>query len=227
MISRWADLGLLCGARWHLAASRGRITMRPYGFGLSCVLYSERGRQSHVTEDEALLRRARAYDTDALAAELYDRYAPRMYAYLYRRVSDAAVAEELTAELFLRVLRAIRTGQAWRESFTGWLYRVAHNLVVDHYRRQPPVPPQSLEGSEVAPGSDPATTVEELLRRERLRAAITRLTPDQQQVLALRFGEGLTARETARILGKSTGAVEALQHRAVRALRRMLTGEGL
>lgn len=62
--------------------------MRPYGFGLSCVLYGGRGRQSHVTEDEALLRRARAYDTDALA-EMYDRYAPRMYAYVYHRVTHA------------------------------------------------------------------------------------------------------------------------------------------
>jgi RNA polymerase sigma-70 factor (ECF subfamily) len=186
----------------------------------------ERGHKSHVTEEVPLLKRARAYDPDALA-ELYDRYSPRMYAYVYRRVSDAALAEDLTGELFLRMLRAIRNDQAWGDSFIAWLYRVAHNLVVDHYRRQPAVPSQSLDESLAAPDGDPSVVAEDAMARERLRAAIGRLTPDQQEVLALRFGEGLTAAETARIMEKSTGAVEALQHRALAALRRILTGEEL
>lgn len=177
-----------------------------------------------MTEEVVLLKRAKVYDAEALA-ELYDRYGPRMYAYIYRRVSDAVLAEELTGELFLRVLRAIRNDQAWGDSFIGWLYRIAHNLVVDHYRRQPPVPSLSLDESLVAHDGDPAAIAEDAAGRERLRAAISRLTPDQQEVLALRFGEGLTAPEAARILEKSTGAVQALQHRAVAALRRMLIGE--
>ncbi len=176
-----------------------------------------------MTEDVALLRRAKAYDPEALA-ELYDRYAPRMYAYIYRRVSDAAVAEELTGELFLRVLRAVRNNQAWGDSFIAWLYRIAHNLVVDHYRRQPPVPSVSLDESLVGPDRDPAAIAEDAQARERLREALGRLTPGQQEVLALRFGEGLTAAETARVMEKSTGAVEALQHRALAALRRILAG---
>jgi len=179
-----------------------------------------------VTEELALLKRAKAYDPEALA-EVYDRYGPRMYAYIYRRVSDAALAEDLTGDLFLRVLRAIRNDQAWGDSFIAWLYRIAHNLVMDHYRRQSPVPCLSVDDSLAAPDGDPAVIAEDAVAGKRLRAAIGRLTPDQQEVLALRFGEGLTAAQTAGILEKSTGAVEALQHRALAALRRMLTGEEL
>jgi RNA polymerase sigma-70 factor (ECF subfamily) len=179
---------------------------------------------SHVTHDKALLDRAKAYDPEALA-ELYDRYAPKMYAYIYRRVSDAALAEDLTSELFLRVLRAIRNERVWRDSFLAWLYRIAHNLVVDVYRRQPP-PLVSLEDvPDQAAEDNPAEETLEAMDRERLQVAIHRLTPDQQQVLALRFGEGLTARETARIVRKTTGAVEALQRRALAAIRRLLSEE--
>jgi RNA polymerase sigma-70 factor (ECF subfamily) len=177
-----------------------------------------------TTDETALLERAKAYEAAALA-ELYDRYAPRMYAYIYHRVSDAALAEDLTSELFLRVLRAIQNEKAWRDSLVAWLYRIAHNLVVDHYRRQPPQPHLSLDEALMNPDNDPTATVDDALARARLRAAIGRLTPEQQEVLALRFGEGLTARETAQVIQKTTGAVEALQHRALTALRRILTGE--
>jgi RNA polymerase sigma-70 factor (ECF subfamily) len=176
-----------------------------------------------VTDEGALLERARAYDEGALT-ELYDRCAPRMYAYIYRRVGDAGLAEDLTGELFLRVLRSISSGQAWRDSFRAWLYRIAHNLVVDHYRRQPPTPEAALDSSVEGAGEDPVDLVESRQAQERLRAATRRLTPEQQEVLALRFGEGLTAAETGQVLGKTTGAVEALQHRALASLRRILGG---
>lgn len=177
-----------------------------------------------MTDEVALLERAKAYDLAALA-ELYDRYAPRMYAYIYRRVSDAALAEDLTSELFLRVVRAIQNERAWRDSFIAWLYRIAHNLVVDHYRRQPLASPISLDEALVALDDDPASIVEDAVAQDCVRRAICRLTAHQQEVLTLRFGEGLTARETARVMEKTTGAVEALQHRAVAALRRILAGE--
>jgi RNA polymerase sigma-70 factor (ECF subfamily) len=179
-----------------------------------------------VTDEGSLLERARTYDEEALT-ELYDRYAPRMYAYIYRRVGDASLAEDLTGELFLRVLRSISNEQAWRESFRAWLYRIAHNLVVDHYRRLPPEPVDAIDYSLEGTSGDPVTTVEGRHTMERLRAATRRLTSEQQEVLALRFGEGLTAAEAGRVMGKTTGAVEALQHRALASLRRLLGGEGL
>jgi RNA polymerase sigma-70 factor (ECF subfamily) len=209
-----------CRARPLLPLSRGR----PYGFDKFCVLYDERGHNCHVTDEVALLRRAKAYDPQALG-QLYDRYAPRMYAYIYRRVGDGSLAEELTGELFLRVLRAIRMEQAWGDSFTAWLYRIAHNLVVDHYRGQPPTPPVELDDAVAAPDQDPSAVVADALRRERLQAAMRLLTPDQQEVLALRFGEGMTAKEAAQVMEKTTGAIEALQHRALAALRRILNRE--
>ncbi|HEM62242.1 MAG TPA: sigma-70 family RNA polymerase sigma factor [Chloroflexi bacterium] len=150
-----------------------------------------------------------------------------MYSYIYRRVGDAATAEDLTGELFLRVVRSLRNDRAWRESFSAWLYRIAHNLVVDHYRSLPEHPEQPVEAWMEGDGGDLAAALEARAGRERLRAATRRLTPEQQEVLALRYGEGLTSAETGRILKKSTGAVEALQHRALASLRRILAGEEL
>jgi RNA polymerase sigma-70 factor (ECF subfamily) len=178
-----------------------------------------------VTDEGALLERARAYDEEALG-ELYDRYAPKMYTYIYRRVGHAATAEDLTGELFLRVVRSIRNDQAWRESFSAWLYRIAHNLVVDHYRNLPEQPHEPVEPSMQGDSGDLAAALESRAARDRLRAATRRLTPDQQEVVALRFGEGLTSAETGRVLNKSVGAVEALQHRALASLRRILGEEG-
>jgi RNA polymerase sigma-70 factor (ECF subfamily) len=178
-----------------------------------------------VTDELAILNRAQAYDPDALA-ELYDRYAPRMYAYIYRRVSDSALAEDLTSELFVRVLRSIRNSRFWHGSFLPWLYRIAHNLVVDSYRRRPAVPPVSLDEALTSSGEgDPLDAVQHAQARERLQAALRRLTLEQQEVLALRFGEGLTAREVAQVIRKNTGAVEALQRRALATLQRLLARE--
>lgn len=177
-----------------------------------------------MTDEGPLLERAKGYEPEALA-ELYDRYAPKMYTYIYRRVGNAALAEDLTSELFLRVLRSIRGEQAWRASFSAWLYRIAHNLVVDHYRRLPPEPEQPLVASLPGGGGDPVSVAEGAAEGERLRAALRRLTLEQQEVLALRYGEGLGAAEAGRIMDRSTGAVEALQHRALASLRRILGGE--
>jgi RNA polymerase sigma-70 factor (ECF subfamily) len=177
-----------------------------------------------VTSEHALLERARAYDADALG-ELYDQYAPLIYAYLYRRVHDAQLAEDLTSEGFVRVLQAIQSEQFWHTSFRGWLYRIAHNLVVDHYRKQPPAPMLALDEQLVAVQGDPDSALAEKLSRQGLLAAISQLTLDQQQVLVLRFGQQLAAREVAEVMDKSVGAVEALQHRALAALRRILKEE--
>ena len=177
-----------------------------------------------MTSERALLQRARAFEEEALG-ELYDRYAPLIYAYLYRRVSDATVAEDLTSEVFLRMLTALRSDTDWHTSFRAWLYRVAHNLVVDHYRRRPPAPELALEEDLMADDVDLESALADQLSRQRLQGAIRLLTPDQQQVLALRLGEGLTAREVARTMQRTVGSVEQLQHRALVSLRRILGKE--
>jgi RNA polymerase sigma-70 factor (ECF subfamily) len=178
-----------------------------------------------MTNEHTLLERARQSDNAALG-ELYDRYAPRIYVYVYRRIGDARLAEDLTGDVFVRVVQALRAGQSWHTSFQAWLYRIAHNLVVDYYRRRPAA---ELELDEqLAPAAiddDLSAYSAEALERGQVRAALEQLTPEQQQVLALRFGEELTARETAEVMGKNVGAIEALQHRALAALRRVLGRE--
>jgi RNA polymerase sigma-70 factor (ECF subfamily) len=175
-----------------------------------------------MVEERVLLERAKQYDSAALG-QVYDRYAPRVYEYVYRRVGRAALAEDLTGDVFVRVIQAIRSERAWHTSFQAWLFRIAHNVVVDHYRRRPKAGFVSLDEVQVAADRDSFSGgAPDVLDRAWLRGAICRLTPDQQQVLALRYGEGLTAREAAIVLHKTTGAVEALQRRALAALRRIL-----
>lgn len=175
-----------------------------------------------VSDEAILVERARSRDRAALQA-IYDRYAERVYAYVYRRVGDRETAEDLTGEVFARMLKAQRRGQFARTSLAAWLYRIAHNLVIDHYRSHP-APALPLE-EEIEAGDGPPALFERKQAGERLRAALRQISAEQQQVIVLRFGEGLTAREVAQALEKPEGAVRSLQHRALVALRRLLEGE--
>ena len=171
-----------------------------------------------------LLEKAKQHDEEALG-KLYDHYAPRIYAYIYRRVSHTHLAEDLTADVFVRVVQAIQAERFWHTSFQAWLYRIAHNLVVDYYRRKPPAVELELEEQLVATEDNPVSAVTQRFSHQRLRAAISCLTPGQQQVLALRFGEGMKVRQVAKVMDKNAGAIEGLQHRALGALRRILERE--
>jgi RNA polymerase sigma-70 factor (ECF subfamily) len=108
----------------------------------------------------------------------------------------------------------------------GWLYRVAHNLAMDWFRRQSRGPTVTLDEELVADSDLPATLVEKRMDQQQLRLAIGRLTSDQQRVILLRFGEGFKVAEVADLMGKSQGAVKILQHRAVARLRKLLEREG-
>ncbi len=177
-------------------------------------------------EDAKLLNEAKAFDAAALST-IYDRYEGRIYSYVYHRVGDAQVAEDLTAQVFLRMLEAIQNENAWQSSFSGWLYRIAHNLVIDHYRRRARLTHISLDEVPVllAENMDPQQTAERRLQGERVRRAINRLTEEQAQIVSLRFLEGLSIAEVADITGKTEGAVKALQYRALTSLRRLLDYE--
>jgi len=177
-----------------------------------------------VQDERSLLERARQYDPQALE-EIYDRYFDRLYRYAYRYLGEARAAEDLAAEVFLKLLEAIKNSRAPHTHLQAWLYRVAHNLLMDQFRRQKVEPPLPLElEEERLPGlSDPSIAVEEAITRQQLWEAVTKLTEDQRQVILLKFGEGLSNAEVGRILGKPEGAVKSLQHRALRALHRLLT----
>ena len=176
-------------------------------------------------DESALLNRAREYDQAAIA-EIYDRYSLRIYNYIYHRLGNAHLAEDLTANVFLRMLEAIRSSRAWQTSFSGWLYRIAHNLVVDYFRagQQDEVP---LEEWPIPSREHPADIAERSLTQQRLRSAVGQLTGEQNVVITLKFLEGMSNAEVARVLGKSEGAVKSLQFRALASLRRMIGGEEL
>lgn len=174
-------------------------------------------------DEQELLEKAIQAEPGALGT-LYDRYVERIYAYIYHRVGQADLAEDLTGQVFMRMLEAVRSGKGWRTSFSGWLYRIAHNLVIDHYRRKHRATLVDIDDAEPvqAQAGDPVRSVETQYERERLRTALAKLTEEQSQVISLRFLEDLSIAEVADIMEKTEGAVKALQYRAVLALRRVM-----
>jgi RNA polymerase sigma-70 factor, ECF subfamily len=175
-----------------------------------------------VKKDTKLLQLARQYDQQALV-EIYDLYSPALYRYAVRQLSNPDLAEECVAETFGRLLSALRNNGGPKTNLRAYLYRVAHNWITDQYRRQ--IPHQTVDDmdQQADPGSTTSKIVDEQLEREKVRRAIRRLTPDQRQVVTLKFLEGWSNAEIAKSINKPVGAVKSLQHRALQALRQRLT----
>ncbi len=172
-----------------------------------------------MTSERKLLQLARQFDHQALA-EIYDHYSPKLYRYAMRLLGDVDLAEDCVADTFSRFLRALKGGGGPKQHLQAYLYRVAHNWVVDHYRRTPPVVLDDQR--KLSEDGDLAQKVETKLESERVRSALRLLTPEQRQVIVLKYLEELSNREVAEIVGKSVGAVKALQHRALASLERLL-----
>ena len=175
------------------------------------------------SDETELLTRAREYDSVALG-ELYDRYSGKIYSYILYQVSDEVLAEDLTANVFTKVLGAIQTSKAWQTSFASWLYRIAHNAVIDHYRRNKHDRTLPLDERLVSAIDDPVSSTELALESEAMVEAMAYLTSEQRTVIALKFLEGYSNIEVAQIMSKTEGAIKSLQYRALRALRRELEG---
>ncbi len=168
-----------------------------------------------------LLTCALAGDLAALES-VYDRYSPGLYRYAMRLLGDERLAEDCVSETFVRFLKALRAGAGPQDHLQAYLYRIAHNWITDSYRRQPP-PPLALE--ETFPGGDqarPEVQVEIRLEQQEVRLALRVLTPDQRQVVVLRYMEGWENEQVAAALQKPVGTVRVLAHRAVQVLRRLL-----
>ena len=161
--------------------------------------------------------------------QIYDSYYDRIYSYIYHRLGDASTAEDMAGEVFVRMLESVRDERAWRTSLTGWLYRIAHNLVIDHYRRRGRRDEMELDERLLSDDRTgvPKQSLEVLMTHQQLHAALVYLTEEQQEVVILKFVEDLSNGEIADIMGKTEGAVKALQHRALTTLRRVLEGESL
>ena len=174
-----------------------------------------------MQDEHLLLARAQALDPEALT-EIHDIYYTPIFRYIAMRVSNREVAEDLASEVFVRLLSALRDHTAPRKTLKGWLYAVASRVVSDYHRKQYRHREVELTESLVGDAVDPAEAADQQLTWENLQEALSDLTPDQQDVLALRFGQGLPIQEVADLVGKSEGAIKQLQARAVAALARKL-----
>ena len=174
-------------------------------------------------DDRPLIERVRKGDQDAVRT-LYERYFDRIYNYVYARLGRVEDAEDLAIDTMTRSLTRLDLFQDQGVAFSSWVYRIAHNATIDHYRRHGKVTLVSLENAPMPESADPSELAVEALSNQDLRAALRDLTDEQQQVLILRFFQDLSAAQVAGIMGKSVGAVQALQHRALGSLERALKG---
>jgi RNA polymerase sigma-70 factor (ECF subfamily) len=174
-----------------------------------------------VQDEQSLVRQAQQGDKDAFA-ELYEAYFDKIYRYVVLKISNKAEAEDMTQQVFLKAYQSVGSFKWKGVPFSAWLFRIAHNQVVDFVRKQSKRPTVQLKEAMVSSDDNPLRTVERRFDIERLRLATRQLTAAQQEVISLRFAGGLAIAEVARTMGKSEGAVKALQHSAVAALRRVL-----
>lgn len=170
------------------------------------------------TAEAALLARARKLDPRALG-QIHDELYPEIYRYALYRIGDPEAAADVAAEVFVRLLNALHAGRAPQTTLRGWLFGVAAHQVADFWRDKHA--PAELSDN-LTDGRSVAGEVEDRLRQGEVQAAVRRLTEDQQQILALRFGDGYSVEESANVMGKSVTAVKALQFRALESLRRLL-----
>lgn len=181
-----------------------------------------------------LVAAAGSGDAEAFG-RLYGLYVEPVYRFIYYRVGSRQLAEDLTSETFLRALRRIGKFTWQGTEFSAWLITIARNLILDHYKSSC----YRLEISTPDPlDEDPACAARAQIREEGperavldrmthrvLLTAVHRLASEQRECVVLRFLHGLSVAETAEVMGKKSGAVKALQHRAVRSLARMLPSD--
>lgn len=174
-----------------------------------------------ANDDTPLVLRAIRRDQEAFG-ELYDRHVVRVYRHIYYMVGNAAEAEDLTAQAFLRAWEAIERYQVRGAPFVSWLLRIAHNLGVSYLRSK-------RDSSELHDGivdtkerRDPEWSYQQTAEEELVREAILTLREEQRQVIILRFIEDLDYKEVADIIGKSVAAIRVIQHRALNSLRKQM-----
>ncbi len=174
-----------------------------------------------MQDEESLVRRAKQRDQKAFA-QLYEENFNKVYRYVTLRIGDKTEAEDMTQQVFVNALRSISSFKWQGKPFAAWLFRIAHNQVVDYLRKKKKRGAVPLDESLVSGGGDPQLVVERNLDIEQLLLATQRLTEAQREVISLRFAGELSIVEVAEAMSKSQGAVKALQHSAIVALRKAL-----
>lgn len=211
------------GPCYALAESGAAVGRRGRSAGASAATARRPAADSDSARMMDLVERAQAGEAEAFG-RLYDQYSDTVYRYIYYRVGGKATAEDLTSETFLRALRRIGTFTWQGRDFGAWLVTIARNLVADHFKssrfRLEVTTGEMLDANEVE--RSPEESVLESLSNAALLDAVRRLNPQQQECVTLRFLQGLSVAETARVMGKNEGAIKTLQYRAVRTLARLL-----
>ena len=175
-------------------------------------------------EVEDLVRRAQQGHSEAFGG-LYEAFYDKIYRYVMFKTGDSLEAEDLTEEVFLRMLESIGSFKWQGYPFTSWLFRIAHNRVIDYYRKSGRQKKTSLDDAMRVVGTDGVDIDRKLdveLSIKEVKDAMGGLTQLQQEVLSLRFAGGLSVAETAEAMGKKENAVKALQHAAIKKLRTLL-----
>jgi len=177
-----------------------------------------------VHEEKSLIERAQKNDSEAFA-QIYEEHFDKIYRYVFLRVRTQMEAEDLTQQVFLNALQSISSFKWKGAPFTSWLFRIARNQIIDYQRKSSKMQTTTLEMPMAATDPDPVDIVEQEIDIHKVKEAIGALTDLQREVISLRFAGELSTAETARIMGKKEGAVKALQHSALAALRRALSEE--
>ena len=187
-------------------------------------IYGVKDRINFMEAEKALLTGLRGLDPQAIS-KIHETYFPQVYRYAHYRVGDETVAEDLASETFIRLLESVHAGRGPNASLRGWLMGTISNLINDYYRQVYNKSSEPLHNNLKAPNGDPESLSEKRTRQETLRLGLSKLTQDQQHVLALRFGSGCSLGETAAVMGKKPNAIKQLQFRALTALRKHIEAE--
>jgi RNA polymerase sigma-70 factor (ECF subfamily) len=173
-----------------------------------------------ATEDALLLRLRRGEDSAVI--ETYERYFVPLYQYARLKLNDRTLAQDVVSDVFVKLIESLGRPSAPRENLRAWLFSVARNQISRTYGEPRQLPLDDMEEWMPAPDSNPELRLNDSIPLERVRHALRMLTADHQEVLILRFGQRLSMKETADIMGKSVSAVKSLQFRALDTLRLIL-----
>ncbi len=172
-------------------------------------------------DESDLIKRAKERDPDAFS-QLYLKFYPLIYRYILYRVQNVTTAEDLTSEVFCRLVEKIDQFHSRGRTILAWLYTIARNLVTDYRRQAKRLAPFPVDERLTTPTPQPEEEAQAIREQYRLAAALDYLTEDQRLVILLKFIEGMDNATVAQIMNKSVGAVKALQYRALTALRKHL-----
>ena len=173
-------------------------------------------------EEQELIKRAQKGDSEAFGV-LYDNHIKPIYRFVLLKTGNRADAEDITHQVFLSAWQNVKNYKTQGFPFSSWLYKIASNAVIDHWRTKKPSVSIELVSENFLPSSDKhEITLDDKLKAQSIHAALVHLEPEQQNVIILKFVDELSNKEIAESLGKSEGAVRVIQHRAIKKLKKHL-----